>query len=100
MARKREDRDLSRPLRSSANNPRRLSPPRSAYYSYIGFHIYLPDLPSLIWVLSSYPVAPLYNINLTDAPKQGKYVVTITFTRRGPLSSSASASTIEYFEVK
>ncbi|HAH31067.1 MAG TPA: hypothetical protein DCL44_02000 [Elusimicrobia bacterium] len=48
----------------------------------------------------SFPVAPLYNIKLTDKPKPGKYIVTITFTRRGQLSSSESASTTEYFEVK
>ena len=48
----------------------------------------------------SFDVAPAYDIKLMDTPKAGKYVLTIKFTRRGPLSSGAEASTMETFELR
>lgn len=41
---------------------------------------------------ASFAVAPSYEIKLLDKPKAGKYVVTILFTRRGPLSSGEATS--------
>ena len=48
----------------------------------------------------SFDVAPSYDIKLMNAPKPGKYMITIKFTRRGPLSTGAEASTIESFDLK
>ena len=48
---------------------------------------------------ASFDVAPTYTLKLLDKPKPGKYTITVKFTRRGPLSSSASASTMEIFDL-
>ena len=51
-------------------------------------------------VTQAFDVAGQYELKLMDAPKPGKYVVTIKFFRSGPLSSGAEASTMETFEIK
>ena len=51
-------------------------------------------------VTVAFDVNGTYELKLMDAPKPGKYMVTIKFFRSGPLSSGAVASTIESFEVK
>ena len=51
-------------------------------------------------VQGSFDVAPSYEIKLLDKPKAGKYVVTVLFTRRGPLSSGESASLPVVFDLK
>ena len=51
-------------------------------------------------VTAAFDVAGSYELKLMDAPKAGKYVVTLKFFRSGPLSSGTEASTIETFELK
>ncbi len=51
-------------------------------------------------VTAAFDVAGSYELKLMDAPKPGKYVVTIKFFRSGPLSSGAETSTMETFELK
>ena len=51
-------------------------------------------------VTNTFDVAGSYDIKLMDVPKPGKYMVTLTFSRTGPNSSGATASTIESFELK
>jgi hypothetical protein len=51
-------------------------------------------------VTKAFDVANVYELKLMDAPKAGKYVVTIKFFRSGPLSSGAEASTMESFEIR
>ncbi|MBI5743450.1 MAG: hypothetical protein HY952_02760 [Elusimicrobia bacterium] len=51
-------------------------------------------------VTQAYDVAGSYELKLMDAPKPGKYVVTVKFFRSGPLSSGTEASNIETFELK
>ena len=51
-------------------------------------------------VTQAFDVAGTYELKLMDAPKPGKYVVTIKFFRSGPLSSGSEASTMETFELK
>lgn len=51
-------------------------------------------------VTGTFSVAGSYQLKLMDKPKPGKYMVTITFSRQGPLSSGASADVIETFEIK
>ncbi len=51
-------------------------------------------------VTQAFDVGPAYELKLLDAPKPGKYVVTVKFFRSGPLSSGSEASFIEAFEVK
>ena len=51
-------------------------------------------------VTNTFDVAGSYDLKLMDAPKPGKYVVTLTFSRSGANASGASASTVEMFEVK
>ena len=51
-------------------------------------------------VTKAFDTAATYELKLMDAPKAGKYVVTIKFFRSGPLSSGAEASTMESFEIR
>jgi hypothetical protein len=53
-----------------------------------------------IKVKGSFDVAPTYEFILMNKPKAGKYVITITFSRRGPLSSGAAANTMGTFELQ
>ncbi|MFI5345077.1 MAG: hypothetical protein ACHQ51_01770 [Elusimicrobiota bacterium] len=48
-------------------------------------------------VSKTFDVAPAYEIPLDQATKSGQYMLTITFSRQGPLSSPGSASTIATF---
>jgi len=51
-------------------------------------------------VTNTFDVAGSYDLKLMDAPKAGKYVVTLTFSRSGANASGASASSVEMFEIK
>ena len=51
-------------------------------------------------VTNIFDVAGSYEIKLMDAPKPGKYIVTLTFSRTGPNSSGGTASATESFELK
>ncbi|OGR43730.1 MAG: hypothetical protein A2X35_08705 [Elusimicrobia bacterium GWA2_61_42] len=51
-------------------------------------------------VTAAFDVAGTYELKLMDAPKPGKYIVTLRFFRSGPLSSGAEASSMETFELK
>ncbi|MDD2805231.1 MAG: hypothetical protein PHV33_06720 [Elusimicrobiales bacterium] len=51
-------------------------------------------------VTKAFDTAAAYELKLLDAPKPGKYVVTLKFFRSGPLSSGAEASTMETFEIR
>ena len=51
-------------------------------------------------VSGTFDVGPTYALKLMDAPKPGKYIVTVKFTRMGPLSSGQSAQTTEGFDLK
>jgi hypothetical protein len=66
-----------------------------------------PDMPadqvlkSFVNVKASktFDVAPSYAIPMAGATAPGKYVLTITFSRQGPLSSGATASTTAMFTI-
>jgi hypothetical protein len=45
----------------------------------------------------TFDVAPTYELPISGATQPGKYTLTITFSRQGPLSSSSSASTFATF---
>ncbi|HXT02430.1 MAG TPA: hypothetical protein VN915_17285 [Elusimicrobiota bacterium] len=45
----------------------------------------------------TFDTAPSYELPISGATKPGKYVLTITFSRQGPKSTSATASTIATF---
>lgn len=47
----------------------------------------------------TFDVAPSYEIPMAGATRPGKYVLTITFSRQGPKSSPASASTVATFTI-
>lgn len=51
-------------------------------------------------VSGSFEVGSSYILKLMDTPKPGKYVVTVTFSRNGPLSNGASAEVMETFDLK
>lgn len=51
-------------------------------------------------VTAAFDVAGSYELKLMDAPKAGKYVVTLKFFRSGPLSSGQTATSMETFEIK
>ncbi|MEI7527459.1 MAG: hypothetical protein WCK76_00835, partial [Elusimicrobiota bacterium] len=51
-------------------------------------------------VSGSFEVGSSYILKLMDTPKPGKYAVTVTFSRNGPLSNGASAEVMETFDLK
>lgn len=51
-------------------------------------------------VTQTFAVAGTYELKLSDTPKPGKYVVTVKFSRSGPLSSGAEATIIGSFEIR
>ncbi len=51
-------------------------------------------------VTQAFDVAGTYELKIMDAPKPGKYMVTVKFFRSGPLSSGNEASVIGTFELK
>ncbi len=48
----------------------------------------------------SFSVAPAYEFKLLDKAKAGQYVITVKYTRSGPLSNGEASSTTEIFEIK
>ncbi|MDD5209493.1 MAG: hypothetical protein PHV36_08905 [Elusimicrobiales bacterium] len=51
-------------------------------------------------VSDTFNVAGSYELKLMDAPKAGEYAVTVRFSRSGPLSTGAEASTIATFDLR
>lgn len=51
-------------------------------------------------ITRTFDVSRAYEIRLMDAPRPGKYMVTLKFYRSGPLSSGATASTMEMIEIR